>query len=64
MPDLLLTGWLPPAFGHRTQPLHVVGPAGAKTLLGGLLNAYSGDVKGREDQRVRSKVMHSRCGFS
>jgi hypothetical protein len=24
MPDLLFTGWLPPAFGHRTQPLHVV----------------------------------------
>ena len=35
MPDLLLTGWLPPAFAHRTQPMHVVGPIGAKALMAG-----------------------------
>jgi ribonuclease Z len=52
MPDLLLTGWLPLAFGHRTQPLHVIGPTGAKTLLSGLANAYSGDFEGREDQHL------------
>ena len=52
MPDLLLTGWLPPAFGHRTQPLHIVGPTGAKTFLDGIANAYNGDIKGREDQHL------------
>jgi ribonuclease Z len=49
LPDLLLTGWLAPAL--RAQPLHVVGPTGAKTLLSGLANAYSGDIKGREENQ-------------
>jgi ribonuclease Z len=34
LPDLLLTGWLPPpSFGHRTAPLQVIGPVGAKNFL-------------------------------
>jgi len=49
--DLLLTGWLPPAFGHRTAPLHVVGPVGAKNLLSNIAVAYAGDIKGREDEQ-------------
>ncbi len=48
MPDLLLTGWLPPAFARRTQPMHVIGPVGAKALMDGLASAYGGDIKGRE----------------
>ena len=28
MPDLLLTGWLPPPFGHRTQPRRLEGSYG------------------------------------
>ncbi|HML13545.1 MAG TPA: MBL fold metallo-hydrolase [Xanthobacteraceae bacterium] len=51
MPDLLLTGWLPPAFAHRTQPMHVIGPTGAKTLMSGLAEAYAGDIKGREQEQ-------------
>ena len=52
LPDLLLTGWLPPAsFAHRTAPLHVVGPTGAKNLLSGLAAAYSADIKGREEEQ-------------
>ena len=51
MPDLLLTGWLAPAFAHRTQPLHVVGPTGAKNLMSGLAEAYSADIKGREAEQ-------------
>jgi ribonuclease Z len=52
LPDLLLTGWLPPAsFAHRTKPLHVIGPVGAKNLLSGLAVAYAADIKGREDEQ-------------
>jgi ribonuclease Z len=51
LPDLLLTGWLPPAFGHRTAPLHVVAPVGAKNLLTNLAVAYAADIKGREEDQ-------------
>jgi ribonuclease Z len=51
LPDLLLTGWLPPPFAHRTTPLHVIGPTGAKNLLSGLAIAYSADIKGREEDQ-------------
>jgi len=51
MPDLLLTGWLPPAFARRTQPMHVIGPTGAKALMSGLSEAYAGDIKGREQEQ-------------
>jgi ribonuclease Z len=51
LPDLLLTGWLPPAFGHRTAPLHVVGPVGAKNLLSGIATAYAADINGREAEQ-------------
>jgi ribonuclease Z len=49
MPDLLLTGWLVPAF--RTQPMHVIGPIGAKALMDGLASAYVGEIKGREQEQ-------------
>ena len=52
LPDLLLTGWLPPpSFGHRTLPLRVIGPVGAKNLLSGLAIAYAADIKGREEEQ-------------
>lgn len=52
LPDLMLTGWLPPPnFGHRTTPWHVVGPVGAKNLLAGIASAYSADIKGREEDQ-------------
>jgi ribonuclease Z len=52
LPDLLLTGWLPPAsFAHRTTPLHVIGPVGAKNLLSGIALAYAADIKGREEEQ-------------
>src|SRR5581483_10465157 len=44
LPDLLLTGWLPPPFAHRTTPLHIVGPVGAKNLLSGIAAAYGADI--------------------
>jgi ribonuclease Z len=45
LPDLLLTGWLPPSFAHRTTPLHVIGPVGAKNLLSNIAVAYSADTQ-------------------
>jgi len=51
LPDLLLTGWLPPPFAHRTEPLHVIGPVGAKNLLSNLAAAYSADINGREEDQ-------------
>ncbi len=51
MPDLLLTGWLPPAFARRAQPMHIVGPVGAKALMAGITTAYVGDIKGREQEQ-------------
>ena len=51
MPDLLLTGWLPPAYAHRTQPMHVIGPIGAKALMDGIASAYGADIKGREQDQ-------------
>jgi ribonuclease Z len=51
LPDLLLTGWLPPSFAHRTTPLHVIGPVGAKNLLSNIAVAYSADISGREEDQ-------------
>lgn len=47
-PDIWLTGWLPPAFGQRKSPMHVIGPTGAKALIAGLQQAYAADLKIRE----------------
>lgn len=47
IPDLWLTGWLPTPFGRRTTPLHVIGPPGAKNLMGNLQKAYTLDISMR-----------------
>src|SRR6476660_3854407 len=33
IPDLWLTGWLPPLFGHRTEPFRIWGPVGTKRMM-------------------------------
>lgn len=48
LPDIWLTGWLPPPFGQRKAALHIIGPTGAKALTGGLEQAYAADIKIRE----------------
>ena len=48
LPDIWLTGWLPPPFGQRKAPLHIIGPTGAKALVEGLEQAYAADIKIRE----------------
>ena len=45
-PDLWLTGWLPhPAFGQRTEPMHVYGPIGTKQMILHLEQAYRADIR-------------------
>ncbi|MEZ4457327.1 MAG: MBL fold metallo-hydrolase [Gemmatimonadales bacterium] len=46
LPDLWLTGWLPP-FGGRTAPLQVIGPAGTLGLVRGLTDAFAEDLRMR-----------------
>jgi ribonuclease Z len=53
IPDLWLTGWLPPPFGQRKTVFHVIGPTGAKALMENLERAYALDVKIRiEDEKL------------
>lgn len=53
IPDLWLTGWLESHFGTRREPLRVIGPTGAKTLMKHLERAYALDVKIRiEDEKL------------
>ena len=53
IPDLWLTGWLPPRWGQRKTPFCVTGPTGAKTLMSKLEEAYALDIKIRlEDEKV------------
>ncbi|MBI3434380.1 MAG: MBL fold metallo-hydrolase [Proteobacteria bacterium] len=53
IPDLWLTGWLPPVYGRRTVPFRVIGPVGAKSLMSNLERAFALDVKIRlEDEKL------------
>lgn len=51
IPDLWLTGWLPPPFGQRKSPFHVIGPTGAADLMANLERAYAADIKIRMDDQ-------------
>jgi ribonuclease Z len=53
IPDLWLTGWLPPPFGQRKSPFHVIGPTGAAELMANLERAYAADIRIRmADQKL------------
>ena len=45
LPDLWLTGWLPPPFGRRSQPMRVIGPEGLAEILAGLRAAFDPDIQ-------------------
>jgi ribonuclease Z len=47
IPDLWLTGWLPPPFGHRTGAFQIWGPAGTKDLMANLQKAFATDIRFR-----------------
>ena len=52
-PDLWLTGWLPPPFGHRVSPMHVFGPIGTRQMIASLRDAYAADIRIRiADERL------------
>jgi len=40
IPDLWMTGWIPPPFGRRSEPFEVWGPTGTKSMLDNLEEAY------------------------
>ena len=53
IPDLWLTGWLPPPFGQRKTPFRVIAPTGAKALMENLEKAYALDIRIRiKDERL------------
>ena len=41
LPDLWMTGWLPPPFGRRSVPFEVWGPTGTTALLENLEEAFA-----------------------
>jgi ribonuclease Z len=47
IPDLWLTGWLPPPFGHRTQAFQIWGPIGTKEMMANLQKAFATDIRFR-----------------
>ena len=47
IPDLWLTGWLPPPFGHRIQPFRIGGPSGTKAMMTNLQKAFQSDIQFR-----------------
>lgn len=47
IPDLWLTGWLPPPFGHRTEAFQIWGPIGTKKMMANLQKAFATDIRFR-----------------
>ncbi len=47
IPDLWLTGWLPPPFGRRSTTFRVWGPTGTKEMMSYLERAYQWDIRTR-----------------
>jgi ribonuclease Z len=45
LPDLWLTGWLPPPYGRRSTPFLIYGPPGTRGLMDGLEKAFADDIK-------------------
>jgi ribonuclease Z len=48
IPDLWLTGFLPPPYGRRTGPFRVWGPEGTTAMMANLQKAYAADLQIRE----------------
>ena len=45
LPDLWLTGWLRPPYGHRDQAMTIYGPPGLVRLTRGLTEAFARDIE-------------------
>lgn len=48
LPDLWLTGWLPPSFGSRKSPMVIYGPKGTVSLTENLTKAFAEDIRIRK----------------
>ena len=44
LPDLWMTGWIPPPFGRRSVPFEVWGPTGTASLLANLEEAFEANT--------------------
>ena len=55
IPDLWLTGWLPPPFGHRTQAFQIWGPIGTKEMMANLQKAFAPDIRFRMADGIPAK---------
>jgi len=61
IPDLWLTGWLPPPFGQRKTPFRVIGPTGTAELMANLERAYAADIRVRmADQKLTRAGLDTR----
>lgn len=45
IPDLWMTGWIPPPFGRRSVPFEVWGPTGTASLLANLEEAFKANTE-------------------
>jgi ribonuclease Z len=45
IPDLWMTGWIPPPFGRRSVPFEVWGPTGTESMLSHLEKAFEANTK-------------------
>ena len=54
IPDLWLTGWIPAAYGRRTQPFEVYGPDGTKDMMDNLVKAFSWDINTRRKENNKA----------
>jgi ribonuclease Z len=54
IPDLWLTGWIPAAYGRRSSPLIVYGPAGTKNMMDNLAVAFSWDINTRSKEKNKA----------
>jgi ribonuclease Z len=50
--DVWLTGWLPPPFGHRTEPFRISGPTGTKEMMTNLEKAFQADIRYRTEDGI------------
>jgi ribonuclease Z len=54
IPDVWLTGWIPAAYGRRTQPFQVFGPDGTKDMMENLVKAFSWDINTRSKEKNKA----------
>lgn len=59
IPDVWLTGWIPAAYGRRSQPFQVWGPAGTTQMMKHLEEAFAWDIQTRrkEENKADSGIL-------